>query len=134
MGITPADWSEHYTQGRGFRRLGNEEKTLLVEHAPAPEGGRALDVGCGTGEMSVYLASLGYEVDAVDLADSALARARKDHPDASVRWLRLDIERDDPAPLDDTLLYDLVVFRLSVAFLNDRTRVLHALGRRLREV
>ncbi|WP_405893403.1 methyltransferase, FxLD system [Streptomyces sp. NBC_01527] len=132
MGITRADWSEYYTEGRGFRRLGAEEKGLLVEHAPAPEGGRALDVGCGTGEMSVYLASLGYEVDAVDAVDAALARARTDHPNAAVRWLCLDIERDDPAPLDDTL-YDLVVFRLSVAFVNDRTRVLHALGRRLRE-
>ncbi|WP_225850139.1 methyltransferase, FxLD system [Streptomyces sp. HPF1205] len=132
MGITRTDWSEHYTQGRGFRRLGNEEKDLLVEHAPASKGGRALDVGCGTGEMSVYLASLGYEVDAVDAVDAALARARTDHPDATVRWLCLDIERDDPAPLDDTM-YDLVVFRLSAAFVNDRTRVLHALGRRLRE-
>ncbi|MFJ4125991.1 methyltransferase, FxLD system [[Kitasatospora] papulosa] len=132
MGTTRTDWSKHYTQGRGFRRLGNEEKTLLVEHAPAPEGGRALDVGCGTGEMSVYLASLGYQVDALDAVDAALARARTDHPDAKVRWLHLDIERDDPAPLDDTL-YDLVVFRMSVAFLNDRTRILHALGRQLRE-
>ncbi|MFC9943988.1 methyltransferase, FxLD system [Streptomyces pratensis] len=128
MSVSSIDWSK----GRGFWRLGNEEKTLLVEHAPAPEGGRALDVGCGTGEMSVYLASLGYEVDALDAVDAALARARTDHPDAKVRWLRLDIERDDPAPLDDTL-YDLVVFRMSVAFVNDRTRVLHALGRRLRE-
>ncbi|MFD7899012.1 methyltransferase, FxLD system [Streptomyces sp. NPDC059743] len=132
MGITLTDWSAHYSQGRGFRRLGDDEKRLIVEHAPAPEGGRALDVGCGTGEMSVYLASLGYEVDAVDAVDAALARARTDHPDTAVRWLRLDIERDDPAPLDDTL-YDLVVFRLSVAFVHDRTRVLHALGRRLRE-
>ncbi|MFG3589452.1 NUDIX domain-containing protein [Streptomyces sp. NPDC047990] len=132
MGITRTDWSEHYSQGRGFRRPGDGEKRLIVEHAPAPEGGRALDVGCGTGEMSAYLVSLGYEVDAVDAVDAALVRARTDHPDTAVRWLRLDIERDDPAPLDDTL-YDLVVFRLSVAFVHDRTRVLHALGRRLRE-
>ncbi|MEU2358199.1 NUDIX domain-containing protein [Streptomyces misionensis] len=132
MGINRTVWSEHYSQGRGFRRLGGDEKKLIVEHAPAPEGGRALDVGCGTGEMSAYLASLGYEVDAVDAVDAALARARTDHPETAVRWLCLDIERDDPAPLDNGL-YDPVVFRLSVAFLHDRTRVLHTLGRRLRE-
>ncbi|MEU3228024.1 methyltransferase, FxLD system [Streptomyces sp. NPDC006976] len=132
MAITRTDWSERYTEGRGFRRLGDDEKDLIVEHAPAPEGGRALDVGCGTGETSAYLASLGYTVDGADFADGALEQARTDHPDAEVRWLCLDIERDDPAPLGNDL-YDLVVFRLSVAFLNDRTRVLHALGRRLRE-
>ncbi|MEV7157042.1 methyltransferase, FxLD system [Streptomyces misionensis] len=132
MGINRTAWSEHYSQGRGFRRLGDDEKKLIVEHAPAPEGGRALDVGCGTGEMAAYLASLGYEVDAVDAVEAALVRARTEHPDTAVRWLCLDIERDDPAPLDDGL-YDLVVFRLSVAFVHDRTRVLHTLGRRLRE-
>ncbi|MEU8472693.1 methyltransferase domain-containing protein [Streptomyces sp. NPDC029006] len=132
MGVTRTDWSEHYSQGRVFRRLGDDERNLIVEHALAPEGGRALDVGCGTGEMPVYLASLGYEVDAVDAVDAALVRARADHPDTAVRWLCLDIERDDPAPLDSGV-YDLVVFRLSVAFVHDRTRVLHALGRRLRE-
>lgn len=49
VGYTRADWSEHYNDGRGFRRLGEEEMGLLVKHAPAPEGGRALDVCCGTG-------------------------------------------------------------------------------------
>ncbi|MFC3584399.1 class I SAM-dependent methyltransferase [Streptantibioticus rubrisoli] len=50
---------------------------MLGEHTPVPDGGgRALDVGCGTGALAAYLASLGYMVDAVDFADSALVRAR----------------------------------------------------------
>ncbi|MFF2205229.1 class I SAM-dependent methyltransferase [Streptomyces sp. NPDC058145] len=99
MGITRTDWSEHYIQGRGFRRLGDDEKKLILEHVPAPEGGRALDVGCGTGELAAYLASLGYAVDALDFAGSAIARAREEHARLEqVRWLPLDIERDDPAP------------------------------------
>lgn len=36
MGYTRADWSEHYSEGRGFRGLGDEERSLLVKHAPAP--------------------------------------------------------------------------------------------------
>ncbi|MEW2626022.1 methyltransferase, FxLD system [Streptomyces sp. NPDC048106] len=127
-------WQKHYSDGKNFRRLGERERELLAEHAPVPEaGGRALDVSCGTGELAAYLAGLGYRVDACEFADSAIARAREEHTNIEgVRWLHLDIERDGPAPLDDTL-YDLVVFRLSVAFLHDRMRVLHALGRRLRE-
>ncbi|GGR59282.1 MULTISPECIES: methyltransferase, FxLD system [Streptomyces] len=125
---------EHYSDRRGFRQVGERERALLAEHTPAPdEGGRALEVGCGTGELTVYLASLGYRVDAVDFAGSALARAREEHAGVEgVRWLRLDIERDDPAPLHDAL-YDLVVMRLVYPFVRDRSRVLHGLGERLRE-
>ncbi|WP_411146827.1 methyltransferase, FxLD system [Streptomyces sp. x-80] len=133
MGITRTDWSEHYSSGQSFRRLGDEEKGLLIEHAPAPEGGRALDVGCGTGEMAVHLASLGYAVDAVDFAEGALERARAEHAGAEgVRWLCLDVEHDGLADLAEDG-YDLVVLRLSIAFIRDRARALRRLAARLRE-
>ncbi|MDX3204801.1 methyltransferase, FxLD system [Streptomyces scabiei] len=133
MGYTRTDWSEHYNGGRGFRRLGDEEKSLLVEHAPAPEGGRALDIGCGTGETSVYLASLGYTVDGADFAEGALERARAEHAGVEgVRWLSLDVERDDLAALDEDG-YDLIVLRLCIAFIRDRARVLRRLAARLHE-
>ncbi|MFG3013856.1 methyltransferase, FxLD system [Streptomyces cinerochromogenes] len=127
-------WEQHFSDGKGFRQVGDRERELLAEHTPAPDGGgRALDVGCGTGELAVYLASLGYTVDAADFADSALARARKEHADVEgVRWLQLDIERDDPAPLHEEG-YDLVVLRLVYPFVKDRGRVLHGLGERLRD-
>lgn len=125
-------WEQLYSDGIEFRPLGEGERALLAEHAPAPDGGgRALDIGCGTGELAAQLAAAGYRVDAVDLAEAALDRARTAHPDAAgVRWLRLDIEHDDPAPLGDES-YDLINFRLSVAFVASRTNLLHALGRRL---
>lgn len=134
MGYTDREqWHRHYADGRGFRRLGEREAALLAEHCAAPaEGGRALDVGCGTGELAVHLASLGYAVDAVDFAAGAITRAREEHPGAGeVNWCRLDIERDDPAELG-VQGYDLITLRLVYAFLHDRTRVLHGLGQRLR--
>ncbi|NEC10434.1 class I SAM-dependent methyltransferase [Streptomyces sp. SID7909] len=39
--------------------------------------GRALDLGCGAGRNALYLASLGFEVDAVDLSPVAIAWARE---------------------------------------------------------
>jgi SAM-dependent methyltransferase len=38
--------------------------------------GRALDLGCGPGRNAVHLASLGFDVDAVDLSPAAIAWAR----------------------------------------------------------
>ncbi|MGW0947852.1 methyltransferase, FxLD system [Streptomyces sp. NPDC002623] len=130
--VSRDQWDQHFAQDRGFRRLGQTEKDLLAEHVPAPDNGRALDVGCGTGELAAYLGDLGYLVDAVDFAGSALARARAERADAvGVRWLCLDVADDDAAELSDDG-YELITLRLVYPFLGDRQRILHTLAGRLR--
>ncbi|MEV8320201.1 class I SAM-dependent methyltransferase [Streptomyces sp. NPDC059900] len=51
--------------------------------------GRALDLGCGPGRNALYLASLGFEVDAVDISPAAVAwageRAREAGADITFR-------------------------------------------------
>ncbi|TXS72266.1 class I SAM-dependent methyltransferase [Streptomyces sp. sk2.1] len=46
--------------------------------------GRALDLGCGPGRNAIHLASLGFEVDAVDLSGSAIAWAEERAREAGV--------------------------------------------------
>jgi SAM-dependent methyltransferase len=67
----------------------------LVEGPDAPPAGRALDIGCGTGTQSVYLASHGWEVTGVDAVDRPLARARDRSRAAGVTvdWVRGDVTR-----------------------------------------
>ncbi|MFE7625248.1 methyltransferase, FxLD system [Streptomyces sp. NPDC057509] len=132
-------WRKHYAQGRGFRPLGVRERALLAEHAPPPRDGRpgrALDVGCGTGELAAALAGLGYAVDAVDFAPEAITRAHAEHSGVlpQVRFLCLDVEHDElPHPPEGNGPgYDLITMRSCVAFIRDRSRLLHALGARLR--
>jgi SAM-dependent methyltransferase len=43
--------------------------------------GRVLDVGCGPGRISAFLAGLGVEVSGVDLSPGMVAAARRTHPD-----------------------------------------------------
>lgn len=55
--------------------------------------GRALDLGCGPGRNALHLASLGFEVDAVDLSPTAIAWAEDRARDlgADVRFCRGDV-------------------------------------------
>ncbi|WP_435240457.1 class I SAM-dependent methyltransferase [Streptomyces cucumeris] len=130
--VVRSEWDEHYAGGRGFRPLSDAERALLAVHTPPPDGGRALDVGCGTGELAAHLAKLGYQVDAVDFAPSAVGRAAVERAGAAnVRWLYRDIEGDDLSGLSDDG-YDLITLRLVYAFLKDRLRTLRTLADLLR--
>lgn len=49
----------------------------VISYLPRLTPGRALDLGCGFGRASIFLAKLGWEVDAVDFVPQALAIARE---------------------------------------------------------
>ncbi|MFF2852831.1 methyltransferase [Streptomyces sp. NPDC058001] len=129
MFTTQDAWDRGYAEGRRYRPLTDPERSLLADVLPAAEG-RALDVGCGTGELAAHLASAGCTVDAADWSETALTEARTRHGDTA-RWLRLDIEEDDAASLNGDG-YDLITLRFVAPFLSSRDRTLDALGRRLR--
>ena len=54
-----------------------EEEGLLGE--------RIIDVGCGTGELALYLTNRGHRVLGIDFSTEAIARAK-----AKARWRRID--------------------------------------------
>ena len=64
----------------------------LVEELPA---GKALDLGCGTGDSSIYLAQHGWKVTGVDYVPQALekARAKAAATSAPVDFVRADVTR-----------------------------------------
>lgn len=63
------------------------------EQQGAPPYGRALDIGCGTGDHAVNLARRGWDVTAVDLVPRALDVGRTKAVDAGVdvRWVQADV-------------------------------------------
>jgi SAM-dependent methyltransferase len=84
----------------------------LVEGASAP--GRALDLGCGTGTDSIYLAQHGWDITGVDMVPKALAIARRKAAAAGVspRFVEGDVTRLQDFGVGDgyTLLLDFGCF------------------------
>ncbi|HXV77093.1 MAG TPA: class I SAM-dependent methyltransferase [Candidatus Polarisedimenticolaceae bacterium] len=56
-------------------------------HLLADRGGRALDVGAGSGRDAVGLADRGFEVVAVEPAAGLRAEGRRRHPSPRIRWI-----------------------------------------------
>lgn len=71
---------------------------LLEHETRSLPPGRALDLGCGEGRNSVWLASLGWRVTGVDFAHVGLEKARalaRRHA-IRVRWLLRDLTEYRP--------------------------------------
>lgn len=85
----------------------------LVEGPAALPPGRALDIGCGTGTDTIYLATHGWKVTAIDIVPKALTTARARAATAAVtpRFIRGDITRPSTLdPGDYTLILDFGCF------------------------
>jgi SAM-dependent methyltransferase len=82
-----ADWYEQWIADAPSRIVA--QAGLL----PAETGDRVLDVACGQGQLSRYLAALGADVVGIDISAAMLDRARAAGPD-SITYLHADITRD----------------------------------------
>ena len=74
---------------------------ILRTSLGSPVPGRALDLACGPGHNSIFLADQGWQVDAIDISDVALKLI--DHPRVSAKCQDLD---DYTVP---NATYDLIV-------------------------
>jgi SAM-dependent methyltransferase len=87
-------WNEHYQAGDPPWETGRPspelQRVLRAHHVPPC---RALELGCGTGTNSVWLAQQGFEVTGLDVAPLALERAeaRARVAGVSVRFLQADV-------------------------------------------
>lgn len=100
-------WSAQYDTDTNRTR--DLDATVLQSGVVAPAGLDVLELGCGTGKNTRWLADIAGSVHALDFSGGMLARARRAVPAPHVRFTRHDIRL--PWPVADGAV-DLVVGNL----------------------
>jgi len=97
-------WNKRYVEHSDHK---HNPVTLVEEWLPKLPVGRALDVACGAGRMSLLLAQAGFQVDAIDISHEGLSQARQKAEDLGVdiNWIEHDL--DEPYQFDSD--YDLII-------------------------
>jgi tellurite methyltransferase len=89
-------WNSRYESEEFF--LGPHSSRFLAGHIAGVEamlpGRKALDIACGEGRNSIFLAGRGYEVTGIDIADRGLAKAahRAQKEGFEIVFIRQDLE------------------------------------------
>jgi tellurite methyltransferase len=102
-------WNERYAQPDRPWLPELPSEWLVAHSALLAGGGRALDVACGDGRNALYLAQLGYMVDAIDVSDVAIEALRRETAQRGLTMTIVphvvDLERE-PLPAGP---YDVIV-------------------------
>lgn len=111
------DWDRRYAAVENL--WASKPNRFLVGEVSSLAPGRALDLACGEGQNSIWLATLGWDVTGVDFSTMAIekARARAAREAVQVEFLCADLLEFQP----DAGAFDLVI----VFYIH-----IHAAGRR----
>lgn len=82
--LTGLPWDASYHSGPPPWDIGRPQPAIVRLASASGFAGAVLDAGCGTGENSLHVASLGLSVLGVDVAETALAIARAKAGDRGV--------------------------------------------------
>jgi SAM-dependent methyltransferase len=83
--MTGLPWDASYHDGPAPWDIGQPQPVILRLASEGGFTGTVLDAGCGTGESALLVASLGLSVLGIDVAETALAIARKKAHDRGIK-------------------------------------------------
>lgn len=117
---TKEQWEKIYENKRTPWNTETAEPYLskLVEDGKV-KAGRAIDIGCGTGNESIYLATKGFEVTGIDISEKAVSAARRKAKESNVNCSFITANVLE-IPLNQQ--YDFVLDRACFHFLDPSER------------
>jgi SAM-dependent methyltransferase len=111
----------------GYQRLGELSRNSLVEawlESQLPQaGGRALDLGCGTGRHAVLLARRFRQVDALDISGPMIELAQAQRPLPNISYQQADLH-----DAGDAGRYDFVFSSMTLHHVPDLHTALSHIG------
>lgn len=128
MILTQADWDSCYKDGRtawrDHEREYDEWLSMLNIHS-----GTVLDLGCGTGEKSIWFVKHGFKVDAIDYSKEAIKIA-KNQSDLFC-FHQYDLEQLASWPQLQSS-YDLILDIKVLAFIQDKEKYIDTITQHLK--
>ncbi|MDQ0475516.1 bifunctional 2-polyprenyl-6-hydroxyphenol methylase/3-demethylubiquinol 3-O-methyltransferase UbiG [Chryseobacterium sp. MDT2-18] len=101
-------WSEQYDTNENKTR--DLEAVSLRENLKGHHFGNCLEIGCGTGKNTEWLATFSDYVVAVDFSDEMLTKAKQKIKADNVKFIQADINKE--WNFTENTKYDLVTFSL----------------------
>lgn len=99
-------FDEAYTSRTAPWVIGEPQPVIVALERQGSVRGKVLDAGCGTGEHTIHLTALGYDVYGVDLSSQAIEQARAN---AAARDIAARFEIADVFALREDPTYDTVI-------------------------
>lgn len=127
MDTTPAisRFEEFYRTSTPPWVIGEPQPAIVELERAGLIGGKVLDVGCGTGEHTILLTRLGYDVLGIDFAPEAVEQARRN---AEAKGVGARFEVADAMNLPDQPRYDTIVDSALFHIFDDTDRPKYVAG------
>lgn len=122
-----SSWAATYDHDRNRTRDLDAQVTRELLHGQ--RSGSVLELGCGTGKNTVFLAEIADSVHALDFSEGMLAQARAKVTAANVTFQAADLTQ--PWPVADATV-DLIVGNLVLEHIEDLTFIFREAARVLR--